>query len=499
MSHYFASNYFASNFFGSNAFAGLPGSSPPAAVTRITVGPFVGADFALLSLAVASLVGPVFTAPVVVEVHADTTPESIVIPPTVQPTQEFPLVITSFRQSPVASPFGLFQSVSGSYALYPPPQPRITKAQMTSFAIQSKYTLVDAFQVNGPVSIENAPLVLVHALRVVGGEIRIVQAVPTVMDCSVINCEVVLGPTESGIEIQNASGVRLLHDTVLQRRYDSADLDLSSSAIQVRNSSVEAKNCILAGQGSNAFAVKAIGSLAGSVFSGNFYASFDGAKRFSFGTTQTDDYTAWQAYLGTDTGSLVGDPEFRDRSSATDVDVDISNTSPAMASTPALPGVRLDVRLERRPVDFVTSGAHEHAEVITESGQKRFLELLSGISVQPVTKAVLGESGSTSLFDDFPAQLASDSDIDELFTPVDIEGIVAPGAPGKEGLVVFRPAFQVTLPNYEELLDTHFDRANEVGLLSADNTVFLIKRMKSIPFDSTGFLGTQFTIPVEIV
>jgi hypothetical protein len=498
MSNYWASDYFAAKFFGSNAFQAVLGSSPPVPVDRITVGPFVGADFVLLSSAIASLVGPPLVNPTVIEVHGDTTPETIVIPPTLVPTAMAPLIITSFRQSAVVSLFGSVQSVSGSYALYPPPSPRITKAQMNAFTIQAPFTLVDSFQVNGLVSIETNPTVTVHACRIVGGEIRINQAVPTVMDATVANCEILMGVTEAGIDCQNVSGVRLFHNTVLQRRFDAADLDFSSSGLQIRNSSVEAKNNLFAGQGSNAFAVKVIQSAAGSVFGNNFYASFDGAKRFSFGTTQTDDYAAWQGFLPSDTGSLVGDPEFRDRSSPVSVDVDISNTSLPMAAAPALAEIRLDARLERRPIDFVTMGAHEHAEVITESGRKRFLELLSGISTQPVTKAVLGNSVDTSLFDEFPAQFASDSDIDEIFTPVDIEGIVAPGLPGKEGLVVFRPYFQVSLPNYEELLDTHFDRANEVGLLSSDNTVFMIKRMKSIPFDATGFLHTQFTIPVEI-
>jgi hypothetical protein len=57
----------------------------------------------------------------------------------------------------------------------------------------------------------------------------------------------------------------------------------------------------------------------------------------------------------------------------------------------------------------------------------------------------------------------------------------------------------VTLPIYGELLDTHFDRADELGLMSADNVVFLIKRMHSIPFDACGFMSTQVQIPVEIV
>jgi hypothetical protein len=499
MSNYWASDYFAAKFFGSNAFQAVLGSAPPVPIDRITVGPFVGADFVLLSAAIASIVGPPLVNPTIIEVHADTVPETIVLPPTLLPTATAPLVITSFRQTPTASLFGSVQSVSGSYALYPPPSPRVTKAQMNAFTVQSPFTLIDSFQVNGgSVTIETSQTVTVHACKLIGGEIRINQAVATVMNATVANCEIQMGVTEAGIDLQNVSGVRLFHNTVLQRRFDAADLDQTSAALQIRNSSVEAKNNLFAGQGSNAFAVRVVQSAAGSVFGNNFYASFDGAKRFSFGTTQTDEYPAWQAFMPSDVGGLVGDPEFRDRSGTTSVDIDISNTSLPMAAAPALAEIRLDTRLERRPIDFVTMGAHEHAEVITESGQKRFLELLSGISTEPVTKAVLGNSVDTSLFDEFPAQLASDSDIDEIFSPVDIEGIVAPGLPGKEGMVVFRPYFQVSLPNYGELLDTHFDRANEVGLVSADNNVFMIKRMKSIPFDATGFLHTQFTIPVEI-
>lgn len=470
---------------------------------RITVG-FLGADHPTLSAAIAALPVTPFAEPVVIEVHASTPAEAIVVPATVLPTAPNPLTIMSLRQDPVASLFPPVQSVTGTLSQYPPPQPRLVKAVMTSLEVASTNTFVDAFRVNGDVRVTADDNVTVNALLVVQGQIVVSRLAATSTSITISNAEVRRSGQKSGILISNVSGVKVYHNTLLQRRQDAVAVAAPSWALEVLDSVVDARNNCFAADGVGRAAVRFVGSPAGSLFDDNFYASFNGASRFSFGSTlssitETDDYNQWKLFMPSDASSLVGDPEFRDKDSATAPDLDLSNTSPAMASANALPDVEHDARGERRPLDFVTCGAHEHSEVVVTTGVVRFLELLAGISTDPVTKAVLGYSGSTSLFEEFPAQLAGDTTIDALFTPVDIEGIEAPAPPGKEGLLVFRPAFQVTQPIYGELLDTVFDRADEVGLLASDNTVFMVKRMHSIPFDATGMMHTQFQIPLEIV
>jgi hypothetical protein len=463
-------------------------------------------DFATLSAALASLVPAVpFVEPIVLEVHADSPTEAIVVPSTLLPTAANPLIIFALRQTNPPAVLAPVQSLSGSFALYGPPDPRHIKPVMDSFDLQAEHTTLNGFQVNGDIVVSADNGTTVFGNLVEEGQIRLSRGVVTPITNSLIaSNEIRMGELQSGILIKNVTMLKLYHNTVLQRRFDAANMTNPSYGLEVEDCQIDIQNNLVSAQGTNAFALRFIGNPALNTIDWNFYASFEGALRFSFGpdaatVTETDNLNEWQAASAQEANSLFGDPEFRERTTPTGVDLDVSNTSDTMAAAPALQDVRHDVRSERRPVDFVTIGAHEHAEVITENGQKRFLELLSGLSTDPVTKGVLGESEEATLFTDFPAQLATDNDVDEIFSPVDLEPAVAPGTPGREGEVFFHAAFQVDDVIYGELLDAEFDRANEVGLLSADNNVFMVKRMKSIPFDSTGFMHTQFKIPVEIV
>ena len=554
---------------------------------RITVG-FTGADFPLLSLAIAALpTGVPFTEPVVIEVHASTHPEAIVVPSNILPTGANPLVVMSLRSDPVATPFPPFQSVIGSLAQYPAPQPRLVKATMDSLDLRADYTNIDGLKVGGDVVVTSDTGIVVDKCLILDGQVVVSRLATTPVDVRLSNIEVHRSGQKSAILAMNVTGLKVYHNSLLQRRADAATVTLPSYALEVIDSSVDAKNNVFAADGVGRSAVRFIGDPLTSTFQHNFYASFNGAKRFSFGpdaftVTETDDHNAWKAFMTSETGSLVGDPEFRATHQSTvddelvltgptppgtyvldhavydpttlqlragasftvgiplvlgtdflihdqhrgefdltpagvaliaafqlwakyntDVDLDVSDTSPAMAMAPAIPEVKNDIRGERRPADHVTAGAHDHAEVIVDDGKKRFLELISGLSTDPVTMCVLGKSGEATLFgwdlvNDFPAQLHDDNTLDEIFQPILIEDIEVPGHP-EDGLIIFRPAFQVTEPIYGQILDPVFDVVDEVGLVATDNKVFMIKRMHKIPFDACGFMFTDFQIPVEIV
>lgn len=469
-------------------------------VTRITVG-FIGADFATLSAAIASIPPGALSEPHTIEVHADTPTEAITVPSTIIPSSANPLRLFALRGPTVASPFSDVRIDTGHEPDAPAPQPRLQRPVMSSVDVQSVHTKLDGFRIDGDVTISANDGVDIRGNLLVDGRIIADRVASTMVDAIVANNEIRLGSAESQIFFRNVTGIKAYHNTVLVRREDAADINKQQYAIEVIDSEVEAKNNIFASRGGAAFAIKFIGDPANSTFNNNLYFAFDGSEKFFFGPdtstiTETDVPELWQNFMASETNILFSDPEFFDATDATAVDLDISNTSPAMAAAPAISGIDTDVRSERRPVDLVTIGAHEHSEVITDSGKVRFLEILAGISTDPVTKTVLGDSGGTSIFEEYPAQLADDSEIDNpLFSPIAIEGIHSAG----DGKVIFRPSFQVTLPIYGELIDSTFDRADEVGLLGADNEVFMIKRMRSIPFDATGFLHTQFTIPVQIL
>lgn len=464
-----------------------------------------GFDYPTLSAALASIPAGPFIEPIVLEVHSTAPPEGIVVSPLLVPSAANPLIIYSLRSTTVVSPFPPIQYVTGSEHLVPPPQPRHVKATMLSFEIFSAFTQVDGFHVTGNIAIQADNGVIVNGNLVEGGQVQVIRPIPTPVTVRISNNTIMKGTARSGIITSKVTGLKLWHNTILQRRGDATDLGVPSYGSEILDCVVDVRNNIFSAAGVDAFAMHFVGAPAGSFFNHNFYASFDGAKRFHFAPpataiTSTDDLNVWKGFIGGELGTLIGDPEFRNRLDPVNVDLDVSDTCPEMAAAPALVEVRTDIRSERRPVDFVTMGSNENTEVITDSGKKRFLELLGGLSTQAVTKAVLGHSVEGTLFQDFPAQITAGVAVDDpLFTPIDIEGIIVPAAPGSEGTVIFRPSFQVTLPIYGQLLDTVFDRANEVGLLSPDNNLFMIKRMHSIPFDACGFMSTQMTIPVEVV
>lgn len=463
-----------------------------------------GFDFATLSAAIASLVGPPFVEPIILLVYSTAPVEAITIPATVQPTPANPLIIMAFGTPFVASLFADQQLDSGSHTTYPAPQPRMVAPKMGFLDIQANNVFIDCLQVNGDVVLTGNVGITANGILAVGGQIRVVRGGPTVTSILISNCESRKCPSQSAIRIENVSGVKVYHNTSLIRSVDQGVPGNPCYALEAVNSSIDSKNNILAGSGPGSFAVRYSGDPTLSTFRDNIYNAFDGGKPFRFDSggpvTDADLMSVWISFMTSEAGSILADPEFRERTDSANIDLNISATCPEMAAAPFLPEVTHDIHGERRPIDFVTMGAHENAEVITDSGKIRFLELLSGLSTQPVNKAMLGRSGVGSLFNDFHAKLHDDPTFNPIFdTPVDIGGAVTPAAPGHEGLVIFKPEFQQTLPIYSERIDSTFDRADEVALVSADKVVFMVKRMHSIPFDAVGFMSTQFQIPVEIV
>jgi len=465
-----------------------------------------GFDYATLSAALASITPSVpFTQPIVIEVYATAPSEVITVPSNLLPTPANPLIIMSLRAPTVTSLFPNYQLDSGSMAQYPPPQPRLVQAQMDFFDIQANNVFLDGFQVNGDLQITSNTGVTVNGCLVIGGQLRVVRVAPTSATILISNCQVELTSAQSAVRIVNAGGVQFYNNTILIRTADALSILVPSYAVEAEASAIDARNNVIAAAGPTAFAIRFGATPGTSNFQNNVYFAFDGGAIFNFDNgaggpvTVTSNLTTWSSFMTSETGSATVDPEFRDRLNLTTPNLDVAVTSATLALAPFLPSVTHDLRGQRRPVDFVTVGAYEHAEVITDAGRVRFLQILSGLSVQPVNMAVLGSSGSGGLLQDFTSQTGGPQSINELFTPIPMSGAVAPGNPGQEGMVVFLAAFQVTEPIYGQLAGSSFDYADEVGLVTPDNVLFMVKRMHKIPFDDVGFMTTQFQIPLEIV
>lgn len=475
-------------------------------VQRITVG-FVGADYMTLQAAINGLTPAVpFTEPIVLETHGSAATEAIVVPATLLPTAANPLVIYAFRGPTVASPFPSQLQVGGSFATIPPPQPGLQRPVMSSIELRANNTHVDGLQINGLVDVIADNGCIVRSCIVDGGRVRVerISGAQISVTVSLFSNEIRKTSVQSSIFIHGVSGVKAYHNTVLHRRSDMADAGLTGYAVEIVASVVDVRNSLFAAQGVNTLGIRFEGPPDGSIFRNNFYAIYDGAQRFNYAATGgtgtvTDSIPAWASFMTAETGSLEGDPEFRDRLSASAPNLDISNTSPAVAKAPFIPEVLQDVRGERRPVDLVTIGAHEHAEIVVDSGKKRFLELLGGISNDPVNCVVLGNSTGPSIFMEIEAKPPSEAS-NLLFTPqlIPPANIVVPGTAGQEGLIVYNPFIQAALPSYEELIDSVQDYADEVALSSSDGTVFLVKRVREFPADATGFMQKSIVLPLEI-
>lgn len=462
-------------------------------------------DFASLSAAIASLTpGVPFTEPIQIEVYSTAPQEVITIPSTLLPTSANPLIIMASGTPAVVSPFADQQLLSGSETTYPAPQPRMVPPVMGFLDVQANYVYVDCMKVEGDVVLTASSGVVLNGVLCDDGQIRVVRPVPTAVTIQISNCEVRRCGAQSAIRVVDANGVKLYHNTALIRQSDQGVPGNPVYALEVVDSAVDARNNVLAGAGANAFAIRYAGDPAPSIIRNNLYFGFDGGKAFRFENggpvTETDLMVTWIGFMTSEASSIISDPKFRERLDPTDVDLLAAATSPVLAAAPFLSEVTHDIRGQKRPFDFVTMGAYESGEVIPDSGKRRFLEILSGISSLPVNKAMLGWSGVNSLFGEFPAKLPTDQNFDPTFTtPVDMEGAVVPGDPGHEGKIIFKAAFQQQVPIYAETLDATFDRPDEVALVSADGVPFLIKRMHRIPFDGVAFMSTQFQIPVEIV
>lgn len=447
---------------------------------KISIGP-VGADYTIVSAALSALTPGAFIEPVVLEVHADTTPEDVVVPATLIPSASNPLVIQALRTSSVETP-----------------QPRLDRPEMSSLTIQSVWTTVNGFKVSGDVDIDADSGVSLFGNIVESGKINLSRAAETTgQDILLASNEIRKSPKREGIFVSNLTGVRILHNTVLQRREDAVS-EVDGYAIYIRSSSVEAKNNTFASYGENMFSIRMLGDPTSSTLDNNaFVVIGDDAVRFIYSLDdaaaplETNDQNQWAQVVTTSTNNKTDDPEFKEVDGS-DVDLDVSNTSPLISAADALAEVAFDVRGERRPADYVTIGAHDHSEVITEGGRQRLLELLAGISSDPVNKCVLADSGDSTLLGEYNAP--DSEDLDELFTPITVEDISA-----ADGTVTFKPVFQVTQPVWIEMEDATADRADEAALAAQDNLIFMVKRMPRIPFDSSGFLKTQIKIPISFV
>lgn len=279
-------------------------------------------------------------------------------------------------------------------------------------------------------------------------------------------------------------------------------------ALNIENSDVEARFNILAAIGESSFAkIFRIKDTVGSFLTidRNLYALFQQASFGTFedgtGVTDVGGFTAWQAATGQDGTSIFQDPEFKCLDETEGIDLDVSNTSPAIAQGDFDTDIQIDIDKTRRPTllggpnQSTTLGAYEEAQIITFSGITRILELIGGISDQSVTKVGVGEIGTISAIEFLRPQTVDRVETDlmaKIFTREIAERFVEDTTAKFKAIVGPTPAMT------EALLDAKINEMRELGLFTDDGILFMRRTLYRMPFDPLSVLETTFTFGVSV-
>lgn len=298
-------------------------------------------------------------------------------------------------------------------------------------------------------------------------------------------------------------GSRALYNTILAR----TDLLVPVYGLVVEDSDLEAKYNILTALGSGAAHAARIRNTGGYTldYDRNLYWIYGeavvGTYEDGVVVKEAADLTDWQAAAGMDITSLFTDPEFKCLDEDEGLDLDVSNTSPAIAQGEPDPDVEIDYEKTRRPtsaggpLQSTTLGAYEEAQIVTDGGKTRILELIGGLSTDYIGLVGVGDAGTISLVDylkpETPSMISIDLDhriflqqINRRFV-IDITGYFE---------CILGPSPRLT----EALLDDKIDVMTEVGLFALDGLLFLRRTLYRIPFDPLSVVTTKITFGVSI-
>jgi len=309
---------------------------------------------------------------------------------------------------------------------------------------------------------------------------------------------------KDGLLIKDIPGaVRAMFNTVLGRSATS----VTAYGLNIENSDVEARFNILAAIGTPFAKAIRIKNTASSFLTieRNMYGLFESATLGTFedgtGVTEATTFTGWQAASGEDTTSIFQDPEFKCLNEDFGIDLDVSNTSPAIAQGEYDPDIQIDIDKTRRPTllggpnQSTTLGAYEEAQIITLNGITRVLELIGGLSSDAITKVGVGEIGTISAIEYLRPETPKQDEIDlrsKIFTrdiaELSVDGVIA------KFKCILGPSPDMT----EALLDARINEMLEVGLFATDGVLFMRRTLYRLPFDPLSVLEATFTFGVSV-
>jgi hypothetical protein len=310
---------------------------------------------------------------------------------------------------------------------------------------------------------------------------------------------------KDGLLIKDIPGTVLAKfNTILGR----TDGPATFYGLVIENSDVEARFNILAAIGETQFAkIIRVKNTVGAFLTidRNMYIFFQSATFGTFedggGVTEVESFTAWQAASGQDGTSLFQDPEFKCLDETIGIDLDVSNTSPAIAQGDFVTDIPIDIDKTRRPTllggpnQSTTLGAYEEAQIITFDGITRTLELIGGLNLNSITKVGVGEIGTISALEFLRPQVVDRGEtalMAEIFVRTIAERFV------EDITAKFKCILGPTPAMTEALLDARINEMREVGLFAEDGILFMRRTVYRLPFDPLSVLETTFTFGVSV-
>lgn len=322
------------------------------------------------------------------------------------------------------------------------------------------------------------------------------------------------GFSDHGIRIENMRGnIRVLFNSILSRNASGTP----RYAIEVIESDIEAKYNIMMAQGESSLSrLINLENTSGRTvdIDVNLYwltggATF-GVQDLGSGPQEIATFGAWQTASGLDADSLFDDPFFGcagDDDPDNAINLMIAQQSPAIAAASWDADVQIDIDKTRRPrltgdpTHSTTIGAFEQAQVITEAGKARILDLLGGASTDSITKVAVGDEGTISdeefLQPETPSRIATDVDNRIVVIPIQAPPPYTPRF--VLGTTAFFDCFVTPTPAASEaLLDAQMNTVSEVGLLTDDGILFLIRTIQRTPFDPLGRTTVRIRFGVAV-
>lgn len=410
--------------------------------------------------------------------------EALVIPGNIQPTASFPLNV-----------------VNVDFV-----RPTILSADLTA----TPHVRLTGFNVLGDVECGlNGQMVSENIIR---GSLLAVGNGTTITFLAYNNS--VHGFTTSGILVQNMRGtVRVLFNSVLSRNASGTP----RYCLEIVESDIEAKYNIMMAQGGDALSriVRYVNTTGRTTsIDGNLYW-LEGSASFGRGDVGAGEVSLptlpdWQAFSGKDAASLYEDPLFGCAGQDdldTAINLEIAQESPAIAAAPWDADVQIDIDKTRRPRlmgdpgHSTTIGAFEQAQVITPAGKARILDLLAGLSTASITKVAVGDEGTISsaeyLQPETPSKVATD--VKERIVVIPIQAPLPFDPRYVLGTTAFFDCFVSPTPAASEaLLDAKMNTVSEIGLLTDDGILFLLRTIQRTPFDPLGRTTVRIRFGVTV-